>query len=119
MKDNEQNMKDFLAQVKPTQMLWALQDKASEDWVVLDSVNYQETEVMPVWSGSELAEQHCCEEWKEYVPCAITLADWLEFWVTDLNDDGVIIGINWPTQGDCLEMELAEFTQSVAQIEAL
>ena len=44
MKDNNPTLAAFLADVKPTQLLWALQDKKSEDWVVLDSLNYQETE---------------------------------------------------------------------------
>lgn len=119
MKDNNQTLVTFLAEVKPTQLLWALQDKKSEDWVVLDSLNYEETEVMPLWSSEELAAQHCTEEWKDYVATAITLADWLEFWIDDLVEDGVVIGINWLGEDDDLEIDLPEFTQSLVDIEAL
>jgi hypothetical protein len=119
MKDNNQLLNAFLAEVKPTQLLWALQDKESEDWVVLDSINYEETEMMPLWSSEELAAQHCTEAWADYVATAIPLADWLEFWIEDLVADGVVIGINWNGQEDDLEIDLPEFTQRLVDIEAL
>ena len=66
----------FLNDVKPTQTLWALQDKSSEDWVVLDSSQFENTDVMPVWSSEELAKVHCVDEWQSYRPTKITVADW-------------------------------------------
>ena len=119
MIDNQQILTTFLADVKPTQLIWALQDKASEDWVVLDSLTYEETEVMPLWSSAELAIQHCTEEWADYVPAAISLADWLEFWVEDLVADGVIIGLNWQGEENDFEIGLPEFTQALVDIEEL
>ncbi len=119
MNENNNTLKSFLAQVKPTQMLWALQDKASEDWVVLDSIAYENTDVMPLWSSTELAQQHCIDEWENYTPCEISLSDWLEFWLEDLNEDGVIIGVNWQGDDEYLEMELADFTQALATIESM
>lgn len=119
MTDKNQTLNAFLADVKPTQIIWALQDKSSEDWVVLDSINFEETDVMPIWSTAELAQKQCSEEWQDYIPAEITLTDWLEFWIEDLNEDGVIIGINWQSEGECLEMELADFSQSLAEIESL
>ena len=112
-------VKSFLKQVKDTQELWALQDKNSEDWVVLDSVNFENTEVMPLWSTEALSKSHCVEEWADYVPAAISVADWMEFWVEDLLEDGVIIGLNWQENEDCFELELPEFTQALAEIETL
>jgi hypothetical protein len=117
--DHSEVFKKFLEQVKPNQILWALQDKVSEDWVVLDSFNFEETDVMPLWSTEELAKAHCSEEWQGYSPAAITLADWLEFWIEDLSSDGVIVGINWPTDGGCLELDQDEFTQGLVEIEKL
>jgi len=119
MNDNNSTLKDFLAQAKPNQALWALQDKDSEGWVVLDSIAYENTEVMPLWSSAELAQQHCIEEWENYTPCEISLSSWFEFWLEDLSQDGVIVGINWQGDDNCLEMELAEFTQELAEIESL
>jgi hypothetical protein len=111
-------LSDFLNQVKITQTVWALQDKASEGWVVLDSINFEEAEVMPLWSTAELAQQHCIEEWADYVPTAISVADWLEFWVEDLAEDKVMIGVNWLNEDEYVELELADFSQAIAEIES-
>lgn len=115
----EKTVKSFLEQVKDNQALWALQDKSSEDWVVLDSINFENTEVMPLWSTQALAKSHCVEEWADYQPVAISVADWMEFWVEDLLEDGVIIGVNWQEDDECVELELPDFTQALASIETL
>lgn len=117
--DNKQQLSIFLTTVKPTQTLWALQDKKSEDWVVLDSLQFEETDVMPLWSSEALAQAHCVEEWKDYIATAITMADWFEFWVDDLLADNVVIGINWGDEAGDAEVDLAELTQSLTEIEAL
>tara|TARA_R110000737_G_scaffold233718_1_gene246839 strand:- start:1681 stop:2037 length:357 start_codon:yes stop_codon:yes gene_type:complete len=109
----------FLTQVKDNQNIWALQDKDSEDWVVLDSINFENTEVMPLWSSQTLAKSHCVEEWANYFPVAITVAEWMEYWVEDLLEDGVIIGLDWQENEECFELELPEFTQALAAIESL
>ncbi|GAA0819983.1 DUF2750 domain-containing protein [Colwellia asteriadis] len=116
--NSTETMNAFLQQVKPTQVFWALQDKVSEDWVVLDSPSFENTDVMPLWSTANLAQEHCIEEWSDYVPCEISVAEWLEFWVEDLNEDGVIVGVNWQGDEQYLEMELADFTQGLASIES-
>lgn len=119
MSEHTQTLASFLAEVKPNQAFWALQDKASGDWVVLDSINFENTDVMPLWSNNELAQLHCIDEWQDYSPAQITLAEWLEFWLEDLSEDGVMIGVNWQEEADCLEMELGDFSQALAEIEAL
>ena len=91
MTDNKKVLAEFLAQAKPEQQFWALQDTKSEDWVVLDSLNYEETEVMPLWSTEALATKHCTEEWVDYKAAVISLADWLEFWVDDLLEDNIVV----------------------------
>lgn len=117
MTDQQSTIKTFIADVKTSQILWALQEPESENYVVLDSVNFENTEVMPLWSTAELAQSHCVEEWAEYEPIEISVAEWMEFWIEDLNEDNIIIGLNWPEEGDCTEVELAEFTQFLSEIE--
>jgi hypothetical protein len=117
--NTNKTLSTFLADVKPTQILWALQDNKSEDWVVLDSPSFENTDVMPLWSSAELAQQHCIDEWSDYVPSKISLADWFEFWIEDLNEDNVIVGINWQGDDEYVEMELGEFAQRLVSIEAL
>jgi hypothetical protein len=111
------HVSEFIQQITPTQTLWALQDKNSEGWVVLDSINFENAEVMPLWSTSELATMHCIDEWADYIPAAISVADWLEFWVEDLAEDNIMIGVNWLNEDDDVELELADFSQLVSEIE--
>lgn len=113
------SLEKFQEDVKESQVLWALQDKASQDWVVMDSMNYEETEVIPLWSTEALAKTHCIEEWADYVPASISLADWFEFWLEDLVADDVIVGLNWVGDATDLELGLSEFTEALGQIEAL
>lgn len=117
MTDKTNTINTFMADVKPSQTLWALQEPESEDYVVLDSVNFENTDVMPLWSTAELAQSHCVDEWQGYKAKQISVADWMEFWIEDLNEDNIIIGLNWPEEGECVEVELAEFTQFLSEIE--
>ncbi len=116
---NTSLLNNFLTDVKPTQQLWALQDKKSEDWVVLDSLQFAETEVMPLWSTQASAQSHCVDAWQTYIPAAISLADWFEYWVDDLLKDNVIIGLNWGNEEVDIEIDLEELTQALTEIETL
>ena len=119
MTDSNTHLSNFIAQVKSTQTFWALHDKSSDGWVILDSINFENTDVMPLWSTADLAKIHCVDEWQVYEPMSITLAEWLEFWVEDLADDNVLIGLDWQDGDEYLELELGEFSQALASIEAL
>lgn len=119
MKETNPEVAKFFADIKPHQQVWALQDHSGEEWVVCDSVNFENTDAMPFWSTKELAQAHCSEEWKSYQPAAISVSDLLEFWIEDLNSDNVIAGLNWNSEGECPELELADFTQAIVDIEAL
>lgn len=116
MSDQATIIKKFMAEIKPSQMLWALQEPTTDDWVVLDSINFENTDVMPLWSTESSAKAHCVEEWAEYQPAQISIGEWMEFWIEDLNQDGIIVGLDW-TDAECVEIELAEFTQHLSEIE--
>ena len=109
----------FLSDVKPTQIIWALKDPESDDWVILDSLQYEESEVMPLWSTKEQAERHLTEDWENFVCASISIADWLEFWVEDLITDNIIIGLNWIGEENDIEMDLQEFSENIAKLETI
>jgi len=119
MTTDNQTLSDFIKTVEPSQTFFALQDPTTEEWLIVDSINFEKTDVMPVWSSDVQAQEHCSGEWDSYAVAPITLSDWLEFWVEDLNADNIIVGVNWHEEQDCLEVELAEFTQALIEIEAL
>ncbi|RTR39594.1 DUF2750 domain-containing protein [Shewanella canadensis] len=107
----------FIENVKEHQAVWGLQDETGEGWVVCDSSEYEDTDVMPLWSTEAHAKVHCSEEWSNYQPVSITLVEFLEFWVSDLNDDGVLIGTDWQAEKECLEVDPIVLAQSLVNIE--
>ncbi len=107
----------FIEDVKQHQVVWGLQDESGEGWVVCDSSEYEDTDVMPLWSTEAQAKVHCTEEWSDYSPVAITLTELLEFWIADLNEDGVLIGLNWQENHDCLEMDPIILANSLVNVE--
>ncbi|MBV7314328.1 DUF2750 domain-containing protein [Shewanella sp. NIFS-20-20] len=112
-------LSSFIANVKEQQMLWGLQDETGEGWVVCDSADYEETDAMPLWSTEAMAKTHCTDEWADYQAVAIPLSEYLEFWVSDLNDDGVVIGIDWQNDQGCLELDPIELAKHLVDVEAL
>jgi len=117
MTDKQTVTATFINDVKTSQTLWALQEPESGNYVVIDSINFENTDVMPLWSSIELAKSLCIDEWQNYQPAEISVSEWMEFWIEDLNEDNIIIGVNWPETGHCEELELADFTQLLSQVE--
>ncbi|RLV60632.1 DUF2750 domain-containing protein [Parashewanella curva] len=108
----------FINNIEESQLFWALLDETGEGWVVCDSSEYEETDVMPVWSSEEEANKHCIEEWSGYKPAAISIREYLEIWVDDLNNDGVLMGVDWILDGDCHEIDPIELAKHLVEIEA-
>lgn len=108
----------FIEDVKQHQVVWGLQDGSGEGWVVCDSSEFEDADVMPLWSTEAQAKIHCTEEWADYEPIAIPLTELLEFWIEDLNEDGVLIGLNWQENHDCLEFDPIRLAKSLVDIEA-
>jgi len=48
----------FISHVEQSQTFYGLQDPSSQEWVVLDSINFENKDVMPLWSTIELAQSH-------------------------------------------------------------
>ena len=113
----EQVLATFVDDVKTNQCLWGLQDETGEGWVVCDSVEFENTDTMPLWSKESLASAHCTEEWESYKAIAIPVAEFLEYWVSDFNDDGVLVGINWQNNEDCPELDPIVLAKALVDIE--
>ncbi len=118
MTDLAPALSQFIDNVKEHQQVWGLQDDSGEGWVVCDSSEYEDTDVMPLWSDQALAQSHCTEEWVNFAPVAISLEELLEFWIEDLNEDGVLIGIDWRAEQECPEVEPVELAKFLVDVEA-
>jgi hypothetical protein len=110
----------FINNTKLSQQIWGLKDPASDDWVVCDSLDFDETDVMPLWSEQTAAAAYCAEEWATYKPVAISVDDYLEFWVEDLNDDGVLLGLDWLAEEEAgIEVDPIDVAKAFADYESL
>ncbi|WP_394203659.1 DUF2750 domain-containing protein [Shewanella waksmanii] len=118
MTDIHPTLARFIENVKEHQIVWGLQDETGEGWVVCDSSEYEDTDVMPIWSTQEQAKVHCSDEWANYQPAAIQLEEFLEYWVADLHDDGVLIGADWVADEECLELDPIVVAKSLVDVEA-
>ncbi|MGL4474628.1 MAG: DUF2750 domain-containing protein [Shewanella sp.] len=112
-------LSSFIDNVKQHQLLWGLQDETGEGWVVCDSADFEDTDAMPLWSTEALASANCTDDWADYKAVAIPLSEYLEFWVSDLNDDGVVIGIDWQNDQDCVEVDPIVLAKHLVDVELL
>ncbi|WP_025820616.1 DUF2750 domain-containing protein [Shewanella marina] len=119
MTEQVQIPEQFVASVKQNQCVWGLQDQDGEGWVVCDSSEFENTDVMPIWSNQALALSHCTEEWQGYQAVEIALEDFLEYWVEDLNEDGVLVGLDWQEEQPCLEVDPIVLAKQLVDIETL
>ena len=102
----------FINEVKDSGLLWGL--LFEDEWVVCDSQEGSDIDVMPLWSSEQAAKKLCCDEWSEYEPASITLDEFFDEWVNDLQEDGVLIGVQWDSELVGFEVEAMEFAQTLA-----
>ena len=104
MSDSDNKYNDFVELVNEEEQVWALQNQEGE-WVVCDSSEYEDADVMPIWGNADNAKSFCIDEWQDYQVASITLEDFLEEWISDLNTDGVLIGLDWQLDAQSVEMD--------------
>jgi hypothetical protein len=89
-----------------------------EGWALCSSEKYDNTDVMPFWSKEGFAQVHCQEDWKDYVPVAIELEEFLEDWLSGMHEDVILVGANWDEELEGIEIEpldlLEEFDKELA-----
>jgi hypothetical protein len=114
--DFEENVDRLIVEAIDTGCVWGLE--GPEGWALCASEVHDDTEVMPLWSAREFAQGHCVEEWAEYQPVAIALAELLEDWLPGMHADVTLVGVNWNAALEGDEWEpldlLAEFEQELS-----
>lgn len=105
----------FIDEVKAQGELWGLQ--TDDEWVICDSQDGGDIDVMPLWSSEEAAQALCVEEWAGYEPACITIDEFFDEWVNDLEADGVRIGIDWNEDLEGPEVEVMELGHALADFE--
>ena len=93
----------FVEAAKTNGVVYALAE--GEDLLVVESVEYEETDVIPFWSSEADAKAHCSDEWASYQPEAIPLDVFCDAWLKEMYDDGLLIGTNWDSELSGPEVE--------------
>lgn len=83
----------FVHSVRSSKKIWGIH--GIDGWAVCDSALFDNIGVIPFWSTKKAAAVHCVEEWAGYTATAIAFDDFLDFWLVELANDGVLFGPDW------------------------
>lgn len=101
--DSQRRYQQFLSRTIQTNEVWGLVNK--DGWCVCPSNDFLDTDVMLFWSDRAYANQCAIEEWSNYTPQEIPLTEFIDQWLTGMNEDGLMVGLNWSVQLIGLELE--------------
>jgi hypothetical protein len=111
--DLEANCKRFIEHIQESGQVWSL--KSDDGWVVVDSAEFEDSEVMPFWSDESYAQQHCVDQWANFKPTSISLEDFIDEWLTGMAEEGVLVGPNWNADLEGLELEPDEVLEQLSE----
>lgn len=104
--DIQANLDLFIKETQETKLVWGL--KNEDGWLSCESTEFEQSEVMPFWSSKEDAAFHNVEEWADFEVLEIPLDIFVEDWLITLDEDGVLVGLNWNQTLDGKELEPSE-----------
>jgi hypothetical protein len=90
---------------------------ADDEYLVVDSVEYAETDVMPIFSTKEAALALCSDDWAEYQVAEVAVEDFFEQWLPELDKEGIMLGIDLDTELSGDEVEAFTFGKALADNE--
>jgi hypothetical protein len=100
---SEENYERFIQRVRESREVFGLQSPDG-GWAVCPS-HEEGVSVLIFWSDRAYAARHQKNEWKDYVPSAIALDEFIDGWLKGMHQDGVLVGPNWDANLCGLEIE--------------
>lgn len=105
------NMETFVKAVCKSKLVYGLESE--EGFAVLDSMDYDDdngepVEVICFWSDEALAAASAKEAWANYQVIEIPLAEFMENWCIEMNNDGLLAGIDFNEDLNGSELEPLE-----------
>ncbi|WP_026960064.1 DUF2750 domain-containing protein [Aliagarivorans taiwanensis] len=113
---SQTTLEAFAAEVIETGVLWLL--SSDEDYLVIDSIDFEDTDVLPVFSSESAAKALCTEDWAEYSAQKVDLNDFFEEWLPSLDEDGVMVGVDFDEMLKGDEVEAFTLGKALADQEA-
>ena len=93
---NESNYRKFIQQAADTEQVWGLSD--GDIWATSSSNEFEDTEVILFWSDEAGAKACASDEWANYKPESLPVAEFLENWCVGMYDDELLVGADWTTE---------------------
>lgn len=108
---SNENHRLFVEQVVEKEKVWGL--RTEEGWVICDSNEFEDRQVMPFWSDRTSALGVATDEWEACEPSSIPIEDFIELWLRGMDEDGVLVGTNWDAELNGDEIEPAELAEEL------
>jgi hypothetical protein len=111
-RDNPKDVRTFIELVRASGIMWGLMD--SDGWVLSESAEFEDTQVLPLWSDEADAKRHAKDEWAHCQATAIELGDFLDSWYAELQSQDLLVGVDWDANLAGEEMEPARLVEELA-----
>lgn len=92
MSKSSHSLSDFSQAVIENGELWVL--SVDDEFVVVDSIEFDNTDVMPIFSSQAKAQALCVEDWSHYQAVALDLETFFEEWLPNLDQDQVMVALD-------------------------
>lgn len=104
-------LETFVKTVCKSKIVYGLESE--EGFAVSNSVDYDDengepVEVICFWSDEALADSCRKEDWANYQAVEIPLAEFMENWCIEMNNDGLLAGVDFDEALSGLEIEPLE-----------
>lgn len=99
--------KKFIESVSVSGVVWGLKE-ADDSFFVCESNEYEDTYVMAFWSERAYAKRCAVGEISHFEPSSIPLDIFMNNFLLGLDEDGLLVGLNWNSKLIGIEVEPAE-----------
>lgn len=110
--------KDFIKKVCETEIVYGLKDDKGYATSYSNDLEYDDGEPVQIicfWSDAARAKSCVDKEWNRYDASPISLNEFLENWCLGMNNDGLLVGINFDSNLFGYEAEPLELALKVIE----
>ncbi|QDQ28967.1 DUF2750 domain-containing protein [Chitinimonas arctica] len=123
MADLESDKQRFITRARQSGKVWGLRWKedGEDKWAYCLSNNTEgdddlesDISVFVFWSDQAYARRHAVAEWAKYVATSIELDEFIEYWLSNMQEEGVLVGVNFNAELAGIELEPAVLAEALA-----
>lgn len=115
MSEHDEQLRNFASMILDSGIVWGL--KGQEGWAVCDSIEFEDTEVLPFFASKDEAVRLCIDEWSSYEPQSMPIEEFLEDWLPGMHEDNAMVGLQWNSEMEGPEVEPADIARSLGNLE--